>query len=266
MPTNDFELTVPDLYSKNYLLPPANEVAERQCFHKRLSSILSTGWTCLPDTPPPPGQTRQTPPWAYTTPGQTRQTPLPGRHTPMGRHPLPPLGRHPPGDGHRSGRYASYWNAFLLIFVCAFRIYWYRECMCKVSVNGCATGKQLALTVSNFSWQTGEICKVIWWDIGQTLFFQKIFRGHEFCCGTTENHILHFLWRLPVGNIWRNCDILVDVKDGGLSFRRDLYCEKIAKTGGRKKRDHYWDRYGLNFFTTTDTGKNGVWSNLSTLW
>ena len=49
----------------------------------------------------------------------------------------------------------------------------------------------------------------------------------------------------------RNCDILVDVKDGGLSFRRDLYCEKIVRTGGRKKRDHYWDRYRLNFIFAT---------------
>ena len=31
-------------------------------------------------------------------------------YTPLGRY--PPLGRHPP-DGHWSGRYASYWNAFL---------------------------------------------------------------------------------------------------------------------------------------------------------
>ena len=39
-----------------------------------------------------------TPPWAYT---------------PLGRHTLP-LGRAPPpADGHCSGRYASYWNAFL---------------------------------------------------------------------------------------------------------------------------------------------------------
>ena len=43
----------------------------------------------------------------------------PGRHTPGQTH---PLGRHPPwadtsppnpGDGHCSGRYASYWNALL---------------------------------------------------------------------------------------------------------------------------------------------------------
>ena len=45
-------------------------------------------WLC---TPPPPADTHS-----------------------LGRH---PLGRHPPPqDGHCSGRYASYWNAFLLIF------------------------------------------------------------------------------------------------------------------------------------------------------
>ena len=43
------------------------------------------------------------PSWADTLP---RQTPHPGRH---------PLGRHTPPDGHCSGRYASYWNAFLYL-------------------------------------------------------------------------------------------------------------------------------------------------------
>ena len=52
-----------------------------------------------------------------------------GIHTPLGKHPPPgrhPLGRHPPdrhtpgqtplprADGHCSGQYSSYWNAFLL--------------------------------------------------------------------------------------------------------------------------------------------------------
>ena len=46
-----------------------------------------------------------------------------GIHTPLGRHPPAhtPVDRHPPADtpwadtpgGHCSGRYASYWNAFL---------------------------------------------------------------------------------------------------------------------------------------------------------
>ena len=41
-------------------------------------------------------------------------TPPPADTHSLGRH---PLGRHPPPqDGHCSGRYASYWNAFLLIF------------------------------------------------------------------------------------------------------------------------------------------------------
>ena len=81
------------------------------------------GWGVhsLADTPL--GQThtpRQTPPWVYT-PRHTppRQTP-PGIH-PLGRHPqadtswADPLLQTPhPSDGHCSGRYASYWNAFLL--------------------------------------------------------------------------------------------------------------------------------------------------------
>ena len=37
-----------------------------------------------------------------------RQTPPKAGRQPLGRHP-------PPWDGHCSGRYASYWNAFLLI-------------------------------------------------------------------------------------------------------------------------------------------------------
>ena len=72
----------------------------------------------IPPTPPPgPGR----PPRADTNlPPGTRQTP-PG----PGRHP-PGLGRAPPGPGRppreadssirsTSGRYASYWNAFLFL-------------------------------------------------------------------------------------------------------------------------------------------------------
>ena len=55
--------------------------------------------------PPTPGQT---PPWA---------------DTPLARHPPLPY-TSPPADGHCSGRYASYWNAFLFVnsiasFVCS---------------------------------------------------------------------------------------------------------------------------------------------------
>ena len=64
---------------------------------------------------------RQTYPLRQTHP--PRQKHPPGRHTLLGRHPLwvdNPLGNPPPRqtprplDGHCSGRYASYWNAFLL--------------------------------------------------------------------------------------------------------------------------------------------------------
>ena len=73
----------------------------------RLSVILFTGGGVHPQTDIPPGR----PSWADTP----RQTPPPGRLT-LGRH-IPP-GRHPPRqtvprDDHCSGRYASYWNAFL---------------------------------------------------------------------------------------------------------------------------------------------------------
>ena len=67
-----------------------------------LSVILSTGGSAAVharihppgQTPPPPGQ----------TPVHA------GIHPPVGRH---PSGRHPSRDGHCSGRYISYWNAFL---------------------------------------------------------------------------------------------------------------------------------------------------------
>ena len=88
-----------------------------------MSVILSTGE--VSGRPP-----RQTPTQPVTFLGRH----LLGRH-PLGRHPQADttLGRHPPragtpqadtpradtlppSDGHCSGRYASYWNAFLLVF------------------------------------------------------------------------------------------------------------------------------------------------------
>ena len=67
-------------------------------------------------TPPPPSLGR------HPLPGQTRcplaDTPSLGRHPHLGHTPSPwadtSLGRHP-SDSHCSRRYASYWNAFLLI-------------------------------------------------------------------------------------------------------------------------------------------------------
>ena len=44
-----------------------------------------------------------------------RQMP-PGQTPPLGRHP-PPWADTPRSDGHCSGRYASYWNAFLYCIV-----------------------------------------------------------------------------------------------------------------------------------------------------
>ena len=50
-----------------------------------------------------------TPPGRYH-PGQTPRTDTPCADTPRGRH--------PPADGYCCGRYASYWNTFLLFFNC----------------------------------------------------------------------------------------------------------------------------------------------------
>ena len=73
-----------------------NQVAERLCFHRRLSFCLRRGvypsmhW----GRHPPPGQTYPSMHWA-----------------------------DPPPDGHCSGRYASYWNAFLLKMCLYFLLY-----------------------------------------------------------------------------------------------------------------------------------------------
>ena len=82
---------------------------------------LSNCWNAeiyTPQVDTPPGQTP--PSWADTLPGQTpprADTPFLGRH-PLGRH---PLSTHPlPRDCHCSGRYASYWNAFLFKFLFLF--------------------------------------------------------------------------------------------------------------------------------------------------
>ena len=95
----------------------------------RGSVCLSTCW----DTTPPTGadtHLEQTSPWQQTPPG-SRHTHPPGADTaPQNRHPSggdtplsrPPWSRHPPRAdppeadsdiGSMSGRYASYWNAFL---------------------------------------------------------------------------------------------------------------------------------------------------------
>ena len=95
------------------------------------SVILSTGG-CLPQcmlgchtphpqeqTPPPP---EHTPPWEQTPPEQTPRADTPQEQTlPPSRYPpeqTPPGADTPPGEADSSirstsGRYASYWNAFL---------------------------------------------------------------------------------------------------------------------------------------------------------
>ena len=86
------------------------------------ASVCPQGGECLTRYTPP-GQVQPprpgTPPGPGTLP-RTRYTPSPGRYTPpkAGTPPqtryTPPDQVHPPRYGHCCGRYASYWNAFLL--------------------------------------------------------------------------------------------------------------------------------------------------------
>ena len=78
-------------------LPPQSD--QRVCIPTFTEA--HTPWADTPQADPPV----RPPPWA-DTPWETP----PGRH-PLGRHPPPP-------DGHCSGRYATYWNAFL--YSCSF--------------------------------------------------------------------------------------------------------------------------------------------------
>ena len=110
------------------LLPSATVVPERN--YKRVSRILSGGgmYSCMHWGRHPPAvipvctgvDTRGRYPsmhWGRYPLGRYPSMHW-GRH-PLGRYPSMHLGRHtpaagrPPPNGHCSGRYASYWNAFL---------------------------------------------------------------------------------------------------------------------------------------------------------
>ena len=101
------------------LITVRNVVAEGLGFHRYLS-FCSRGMGVYPSIQwgrhPPADTPWQTSPW---------RTPPPGRHP---RTDTPPLGTHPsdrhcpqedtppPPNGHCSGRYASYWNAFFFVY------------------------------------------------------------------------------------------------------------------------------------------------------
>ena len=89
-----------------------------------LSVILFTGGVSTRENPPcqkEPPRTSQTPPGADTTPPAQTDLPTPGsRHPPRSRHHPPPGPGRPPPEADfslrsTSGRYASYWNAFLFV-------------------------------------------------------------------------------------------------------------------------------------------------------
>ena len=88
-----------------------NEVAKGLCFYSCLSFCSQGGstWTGTPPEPGTPPRTRYTPQIRYPQAGTPWAGTLPGRYTPLGRY------TPPPADGYCCGRYASYWNAFLLL-------------------------------------------------------------------------------------------------------------------------------------------------------
>ena len=106
-----------------------NEVVAKVMFLQ--VCVCPRGGGCLPQcmlgchtppdggTPPGPGRpppgTRQTPPGTRQTPPGDQADP-PGWRTPPGTRQTPPGPGRPPADSSiwsTSGRYASYWNAFL---------------------------------------------------------------------------------------------------------------------------------------------------------
>ena len=123
-------------------LPSATKL-RRLCFYKRVS--VHRGEYLTRYTP----RTRYTPPWDQVHP--LDQVHPPGTRYPPTRYPLGP-GTHPPDQvhpsrpgippryGHCCGRYASYWNAFLLsvILKCTATMgsyYHYRPMFSVVSVH-----------------------------------------------------------------------------------------------------------------------------------
>ena len=81
-------------------------VPKRLCFHRHLSFCSRGGGHALGQTPPS---------WQTPSPGQRS----PGRHTHWADTPRAdtPWADTPSPHGLCSGRYASYWNAFLLSFI-----------------------------------------------------------------------------------------------------------------------------------------------------
>ena len=90
---------------KHYLLPPANRVCGKVIF-LHVCVILSTGGGCV----------RLRTPLDYIPPPLGLRTPR--LHTPLGLRTPPttyPPGLRTPRGRSMCGRYASYWNAFLLL-------------------------------------------------------------------------------------------------------------------------------------------------------
>ena len=118
-----------------------NEVAKDMflqacvCPHGGGSASVHAGIPHPPEKTPPREQTHppEADPPGNRHPPRSRHPHPQSRHTPQSRPPQgahTPGSRHPPGadtplrDGHCCGRYASYWNAFLLVLKMRLRCCW----------------------------------------------------------------------------------------------------------------------------------------------
>ena len=93
-----------------------------------------------------------------------------------GRHPLDRLGRHPPGrqtpppgqtsypaDGYCSGRYASYWNAFLFILFRHHRAYFtFRISFLRTTNDICFSASTVHLNQNGSNYSTDVFRIGVW--------------------------------------------------------------------------------------------------------
>ena len=95
------------------------------------SAPLHAGYTPQEQTSPPEQAPRAPTPPVADTP--LKEQAPPGAEPPGGKH--PPVSRHPPpGIRSMSGRYASYWNAFLFLSDISWMIQAYIELRIRIAI------------------------------------------------------------------------------------------------------------------------------------
>ena len=139
----------------NQFLPPANEVCKGYVFTPVCQSFCSHGGEYL----------------GRYTPGQVHPS---GRYTPMAG--TPPLAMYA-GIWSTSGRYASYWNAFL--FIGLFTGLDVRQCEHTITIHPLYQSIYWILKALKFGWSFQRRCKLWFWWVKLNitygiLFIQKL--------------------------------------------------------------------------------------------